>query len=330
MPRTISQLTEGATVYVDETVSGTTTHVPYIYLGLDEGGNARLLRKYAAVQRRMHSSNVASYSGCEADVWLENAVDGFLSRFDAATINALANTSISYVDYTLNAEQTPQLATISRRCFILSYTEEGWAATATGSEGKSYLAALKAAYLADHPEASSVSDNNARIGYNENDNAVSVWMRSASSPANFRSVYTSGNASYNNATVTGFCLRPALAVAPATSVSDEGADEIFLLPDGRRTTWDVSATMSLGQSADMPTKAKLILTTHNITSATIYACNNYADASPTWVQVGADGTVTFGDTKTADHWELGVKVIAVGSTHDAWVGEPALIVETEG
>jgi hypothetical protein len=172
-------------------------------------------------------------------------------------------------------------------------------------------------------------DNNARIGRSSDGNAVNVWMRSGYSAASFRNVSTGGSAGNSSASNGNYWQRPALSVAKATFVSPEGADEIFLLPDGRRTTWDVSATMSLGQSADMPTKAKLILTTHNITSATIYACNNYADASPTWVQVGADGTVTFGDTKTADHWELGVKVIAVGSTHDAWVGEPALIVETE-
>ena len=63
MSRTISQLTPGTMVYVDETVSGVLSHVPYIYLGLDESGNARLLRQYAAVSKRMHSSNVASYSG---------------------------------------------------------------------------------------------------------------------------------------------------------------------------------------------------------------------------------------------------------------------------
>jgi hypothetical protein len=155
-------------------------------------------------------------------------------------------------------------------------------------------------------------------------------MRSGYSAAIFRFVNANGSAGNYNASYGGSWQRPALAVAPATPVSDEGADEIFLLPAGRRTTWDVSATMSLGQSTDRPSKAKLILATHNITSATAYACNNYADDSPTWVQVGVDGTVTFGTTKSADHWELGVKVIAAGSTHDAWVGEPALIVETEG
>jgi hypothetical protein len=322
MSRQIKDLAEGTIVYLDETISGTTTHVPYIYLGIDESDNARLLRFYADVAKRMNATNVASYAGCEADLWLENTETGFLSRFDAATLNCLTNTSISYTDYNTSGDGTVQLVTIVRRCFPLSYTEEGWEETAAGSEGRSYLAALKVA-------TGQTGDNNARIGRSSDGNAVYVWMRSGYSAASFRYVSASGSAGNYYASLGNYWHRPALSVAKATSVSPEGADEIFLLPDGRRTTWDVSATMSLGQSADMPTKAKLILATHNITSATAYACNNYADDSPTWVQVGADGTVTFGTTKTADHWELGVKIEAVGSTHDAWVGEPALIVETE-
>lgn len=323
MSRQIKDLTEGTIVYLDETISGATAHVPYICLGLDEGGNARLLRYYASDKKRMHSSNVASYAGCEADLWLENTETGFLSRFDAATLNALNNTSISYTDYNTSGDGTVQLVTIARRCFLLSRTEEGWPATAAGSEGRSYLAALKVA-------TGETGDNNARIGRSSDGSAVTVWLRSGHSVADFCYVYSNGAEYYNSASFGNFWQRPALSFAKTTPISDEGAASIFLLPDGRRTTWDIAAIMSLGQSTDMPTKAKLILTTHNITSATVYACNNYADASPTWVQVGADGVVTFGTTKTADHWELGVKIEAVGSTHDAWVGEPALIVETEG
>lgn len=320
MARTISQLTEGTLVYLDETVSGTTTHVPYFYLGLDEGGNARLLRKYAAITRRMSSTNVASYSGCEADVWLENTTDGFLSRFDAATINALANTSIKYVDFTLNEEHSAQVVTINRRCFPLSYTEMGWAATTAGSEGKSYLAALKTA------TGQSV-DNAARIGYNESDTAVHVWIRSAYSGANFRNVSTNGSAGYN-ASGTNSWLRPALSVAPATSVSDEGADSIFLLPDGRRITWDVEAAMSLGKTTRRAKKAKVSVSTVDMTDTTVHVCNNYGDASPAWVTADNNGIAALSNTtKTATDWELGVKITAKGSNYQAKIYEPAAIVE---
>lgn len=321
MARTISQLTEGTVVYLDETVSGTTTHVPYFYLGLDEGGNARLLRQYAAIQKRMNSANVASYSGCEADVWLENTTDGFLSRFDAATINALANTSIKYVDFTLNEGHTAQLVTINRRCFLLSYTEWGWAATEAGSEGKSYLEALKTA-------TGQTGDNAARIGYNESSTAVYVWMRSAYSDTGFRIVYAGGNAGSIGASIANGWLRPALSVAPATSVSDEGADPIFLLPDGRRTTWDVEATMSLGKTTRRAKKAKVSVSTVDMTDITIQVCNNYGDASPAWVTADNNGIAALNNTtKTATDWELGVKITAKGSNYQARIYEPAAIVE---
>lgn len=319
MSRTISQLTEGTMVYIDETVSSVTTHTPYIYLGLDEGGNARLLRQYVAVQRRMNATDVASYSGCEADVWLENETDGFLSRLDAATINALAQTSIKYVDYTLSEE--PQVVTIARRCFPLSYTEEGWAATAAGSEGKSYLNALKTFY-------DTTNDNTARIGYTESQTAVNVWMRSALSSTQFRYINSNGSALSVYASFAGFWLRPALSVAPATLVSDEGADAIFLLPDGRKTYWELIATASMGKTASRPKKAKLFNTHDQMSLLAYKLCNNYGDTEPTWENASENGVTTFANTsKTADSWELGVKIEAHASSTNKHIGEPTVIVE---
>ncbi len=320
MSRTISQLTAGTKVYVDETVSGVTNHVPYIYLGLDEGGNARLLRQYAAIQKRMHSSNVASYSGCEADVWLEDEENGFLSRFDAETIDALRNTSISYTDYNQSGDGTVQLLTIARRCFLLSYTEEGWSATAAGSEGQSYLDALKTF-------TGETGDNAARIGYNESGTAVNVWMRSAYSATSFRYVYNNGNAYSSYASDTGYWLRPALSIAPATSVSDEGADAIFLLPEGRRTYWGIEAVVSLGESEARPAKAKLIIDkSDGVYETTYHVCNNLQDTTPTWVECEDGGVCALAETKTGDDWELGVKISVKASGPKESVGEPALIV----
>lgn len=330
MARTIADLTEGTVVYLDETVDGTLTHEPYIYLGIDEAGNARILRATAAIAKRMNATNVASYSGCEADLWLENEETGFLSRFDAETINALSATSISYTDYTLSGDETVQLVTIARRCFLLSYTEEGWEAIAAGSEGRSYLPALKAYYLAQHPEVSTVTDNAARIGYNPSGSAVSVWMRSANSATNFRFVNTNGNASnYNGATGVGNWLRPALSVAPVTPVSDEGTDAIFLLPDGRKTYWGIEATVSCGKTTARPKRAKVILPHDDFYSLNLAICNNYGDATPTWCTCDEGGVATMGMTKTATDWELGVKISAKGAKAGLHVGEPALIVEFE-
>lgn len=327
MSRTIADLTPGTVVWVDETIGGETTHTPYIYLGLDESGNARLLRQVAAIQKRMNSSNVASYDGCEADLWLEDVTNGFLSRFDAATLAALNNTSIKYVDY--NQSGTAQVISIARRCFLLSYSEEGYGNDAAGNEGQSYLPALKAFYLAQHPEAATVADNTARIGYQPNGTAVNVWVRSANSASYFRYVNTGGNTNNFAATNANYWLRPALSVAPATSVSDEGADAIFLLPDGRKTYWGIEATMSLGKTASMPKKCKLTVPHDSFTVLTTQVCNNFGDAVPTWVNCADGGVAEFGTTKTAQDWELGVKIHAEAPAANRTIGEPSMIVEFE-
>ena len=330
MPRTIADLTEGTKVYVDETIDGAVVHEPYIYLGIDEDGNARLLRATAALVKRMHPTNVASYDGCEADVWLENEVSGYLSRFDAETIDALRNTTIAYTDYNHSADGTVQLLTAARRCFLLSYTEEGWAATSAGNEGRSYLPALKAYYLAEHPDVSTVSDNEARIGRNSSGTAVVVWMRSGGSAASFRYVNTAGGASSYYASFTGNWLRPALSVAAATSVSDEGADAIFLLPEGRRTYWGTEAVVPMGESQKRPKSAKLSIdASAGVYEKAYHVCNNLGDTEPTWVACADGGVCQLGEEKTGEKWELGVKISVKASTAKDSVGEPALIVVTD-
>lgn len=316
MSRTISQLAEGTEIYLDETVSGTTTHTPYIYLGQDESNNCLVLRKNAALAKRMHSSNVASYDGCEADVWMENESTGFLSRFDAATINALNYTSITYTDYTKSEGGTVEYLTITRRCFALSYTNLGYGGTA---EGKSFLPALLAYY-------NTATANTARIGRSADNTAVNGWMRSASSSTSFRCVSTNGVAGTGVATNGSFWQRPALSFDPDTLVSDEGEETIFLLPDGRRTTWDIDAIAPVGSSTVRPAQVKLVVAETGIASATYYVTNNAGDANPVWVEIQNGGVATLTNTtKGTTEWQLAVRIVAESNTASGHVGEPALI-----
>ena len=319
MSRTIADLTAGTKIYIDETVSGETTHVPYIYLGIDDYGKARVLRQYAVQAKRMHSSNVAAYAGCEMDTWLENT---FISRFDAATQNALVNTTIKYVDYTQSVGGTAQVLEIARRIFLLSYSEEGYGNDAAGNEGSSFLAALQT--------FTGKTGNAARIVYNASNTAVSAWLRSAYSATNFRFVYASGTANNYNASYTNIWPRPALSVAPATIVSDEGADEIFLLPDGRRTTWDISMEMELGESESRPKQAHVELAKTGISSATVKVCNNFGDAAPVWATCDANGDCDLNNsTKTTTNWKIGIKIEATANSPTGYIGEPAVIVATD-
>lgn len=324
MSRTLADLTAGTLIYVDESVDGETEHTPYIYLGVDDNGNARLLREYAVIAKRMNATNVASYAGCEMDMWLEDDTNGFLSRFDAATLNALVQTAIKYVDYTQSADGTAQVLQISRRCFLLSYSEEGYGNDPAGNEGSSFLPALKAF-------TGLTNDNQARITYSEtNGQAVYAWMRSAYSASNFRYVGTGGNASSGNASGTSVWPRPALSVAPATIVSDEGADVIFLLPDGRRTTWNVNVAFSLGESTERPAEAKVELGEVGITASSIDVCNNYGDATPAWVRCDETGYAELpNETKETTDWNIGIRISAEGNTPESYIGEPIVTVAVE-
>lgn len=313
MSRTIAELTAGEKVYLDETIDGVLSHVPYIYLGQDDSGNCIILREAVAIQKRMHSANVAVYDGCEADVWLEDEDAGYLSRFDAATRAALVSTQIK-----CNSITTGEIGMIARRCFLLSYTELGYATTP--DECVSYLAALQT--------ATGKTGNNARIAYNSAAAAVGWWLRSAGSETQFRGVSTGGYAS-SYATYAGIWLRPALSVAPATIVSDGTEDTIYLLPDSAKAYREVDAVVYVGSSDKRPKRARVMVNAVNCTSLQLRVSNNAKDASPTWVSVTNGGTADLPNTtKTTDAWELGVKIYATSGGR-AEIGEPVVIAEME-
>lgn len=314
MSRTIADLTAGTIIYLDETVDGTLSHVPFIYLGQDDSGNCRILRQYAAVAKKMNSTNETTYDGCLADTWLNNETDGYLSRFDGATRLSFVATQIK-----INSISTSTVGTIARRCFLLSESEVG--NTTTPDEGTSILDVLKTV-------ANTTNANTARIAYNESLSAVGWWLRSAASPAQFRGVSNGGGVRSNNAT-SSYWLRPALSVAPATIVSDQGEDTIYLLPDSSKLYREIDATIYCGSSTARPKKARAIVPATNCSLFELQISNNAKDDSPIWVSAENNVAVDLSnDTKTTTDWELGVKIYAQ-SSGKALIGEPVVIVETE-
>lgn len=315
MSRTISQLTPGTEVFLDEGV----VHTPYIYLGLNTDGNAIILRADPWKQKRMNNTATAHYDGCEADVLLNSAEEGgFLSLFDEATHNALNATSFELSDYTLDG--TLQYVTLTRRVFLPTYAMLGYA---TRQGTPSFLDALKTYY-------NTTSANTARIARDTSETAVVWWMADGYSASHFRYVLTNGTAGNFSATNAYCWLRPALSVAPATLVSDEGADAIFLLPSGRRTYWEVEATAFLGNSEKRPNKAKIVLEEVDVANATYKVSNNAKDTTPTWVNVTNGGVADLtNETKETTDWELGVQIEAQISTATGYVGAPSLIITTE-
>ena len=219
MSKAIADLTPGTGVKIRETVNGSTKLVEYIYLGIDDDGNARLLREAAASRRRMNNKCVANYDGCEADQWLEDGEDGFLARFDDATLAALRPTTIHFRRVLPSGNTVFPL--IDRKVFLLSSRELG---VDDDEPGTCYLDALKKYYDTD-------DDWDARVAVDDDRSAVSWWMRSGGSASQFRYVNANGSAYNINATYGNLWQRPAISVAPATIVSDEDADEILLLPE---------------------------------------------------------------------------------------------------
>lgn len=219
MSRTIKELEPGTGVQINEKVGKIYKYTEYIYLGLDGSGNARLLRERALMPKRMHSSNAAHYDGCEADLWYEDELTGFLSRFDDATIAALRPTKICYRNVEGHDSTYPE---IMRRAFPLSMKEYGYD---TGETDTSFLPALMSYYNTDDEYV-------AREQRNDDGGYVHAWMRSGLSAAQFRSVGSSGAASNYGASCGSFWQRPAISVSPDTIVSDEGADTILLLQEG--------------------------------------------------------------------------------------------------
>ena len=314
MSRTIADLTAGTIIYLDETVDGTLSHVPFIYLGQDDSGNCRILRQYAAVAQKMNSTNETTYDGFLADTWLNNETDGYLSRFDGATRLSFVATQIK-----INSISTSTVGTIARRCFLLSESEVG--NTTTPDEGTSILDALKTV-------ANTTSANIARIAYNESLSAVYWWLRSAASETQFRNVVNDGSVGSYYATGANW-LRPALSVAPATIVSDQGEDTIYLLPDSSKLYREIDATIYCGSSTARPKKARAIVPATNCSLFELQISNNAKDDSPIWVSAENNVAVDLSNTtKTTENWEIGVKIYAQ-SGGKALIREPIVIAEME-
>lgn len=307
--RTLGDLSLGTHVWLYEK-SGS-TEVPVLYYLLKKSAlNGILLRAECLMAKRMHSSAEANYpdalgegSGdgtvCEADKWLCTT---FISTYLPNALQmALSPETIKYYDLNCKYSIEPQTIEIARRVFLLSSTELGY--RTTPDEGPSIFDALCT--------ATNKTGNAARIGYNASATAVSLWLRSAHSASNFRRVYADGYEDNHSATSASFWLRPALSVALATSVSPEGTDDIFLLPDPEKTHRDVGGTAILGTTTRRPTSAKLLVTMENVFDADLKICNNANDAAPAWEDATPNTTHVFTNTtKTADKWALGFKFYA--------------------
>lgn len=289
MSRVISQIELGSSVWLREN----DTDTEYILTRKDQNG-CELLRKYCVSQKRMHSSNVSVYDGCEADLWLTNSETGFLSRFSETLQSNLVNRSIS--TFTYGDEESHY---ISRKCYLYSYGDLYSISTSALYKEVNIVTALQI-------NKKIWDANTAKIARNPaNTENVNWWLRSASSATNFWNVNINGSAISYNASNLICWMRPVLNVSPDTIVSDEGANIIYLLPEEKPRVVEYKGR--IGVASAFPTYGCVKVDTSNLTNTVIKVTNNWGDGVPVWQTVQNDVQFQFANTeKQTENWELGI------------------------
>ncbi len=317
MPRAISAIDVNTTIlHYDETINGVTTTCAYWPLKKDANGNVLVVRELVEEPGRgINTTNDSDYIDGGMDTHLNDAENGFLSRFDAKMRACIIPASIK-----IKPNGASEVTEISRQVFLLSETEVGGSATL--GEGESILPALMA-------HADTTNANTARIARNTAGTACNWWLRSTASAEQSRCVYDYGSVGSNNSSNAGYYGRPAFWVSADTLVSDETEDTIYILPDPTHLYRELEFVVYLGETENRPKKAKVQVEITNATESSIKISNNAKDTNPVWVECTNGGVAELTNTvKETDNWALGVKIYAKSGGR-ATVGEPALIVEVE-
>lgn len=308
MSRTLNQLDLGTSVYLEE--NGTPKE--YILMKKDVDG-CILLRAQALVARRINPTNVSTYENSEMDNWLINEETGYLSLFDTATKNAI----ISRSRPTYDCGDT-QCRWISRRAFLLTQGEM-FNSTATALEPLTTLVPALFIWKGTNDA------NTARIGRSEANTAVNWWLSSPLSAANVFYVNAGGASNSYSASVAYGWARPALNVASATIVSDEGADRIYLMP--AQSYREVSFSGKALEVAERPIKAVVEYEATNLYDVVVEVCNNYGDANPVWVPCTSGVEVDLTNTvKQTTDWQVGIRCYAKSSSY-GYFEEPIITLE---
>ena len=297
---TISQVTPGALVYFNTTLSDSDASTPFIVLGLSKQGNSILLLQKIVYESKVfhtgdspyYTSNIEKYLSADA-----SETDSYRSKLPEAIRNVLVNTEIeSYV-----FENKTTMIT-SKDIFLPSVTELGGTDSSYHVEGKSYLDVLKIAYTTD-------DDNTAKVTQTSTGGQNFYWTRTAKDKSSTYIIYTNGIITFASNPLGGSYVRPILSASPDTLVSEDSSGTISLLPTSIAHEIDIS--FYCGSSKLCPTKARLLSNILNADSYTISITNNYKDSEPVWTVADADGFANLSNTtKTTDKYELGVRVQA--------------------
>lgn len=311
MPRTIKEIELGSSVWAREGDQD----VEFILTRKDSSG-CEIHREKAYINKRMHSTNTAIYEDCEADQWLIDEENGYLSLFSPAFRSNVINRSISTFTY-----GDSEYHEISRRCYLYSY---GDYFLSTPTELYKEVNVIHALMI----NKNVMDANSARIARNNADTEnVDVWTRSAYSATVFWFVGNGGASSRSIATSTGNWVRPVLNMSPDTIVSDEGASKIFILPEEKPRAVEFKGRA--GTSEARPKKVLVRIDSHNLVNQELKVSINYDDPEPVWQTVNNNEETTItNETKQSSDWVIGVH--CYGETPDSTEGyfrEPIIVVE---
>nr|DAJ88080.1 MAG TPA: hypothetical protein [Caudoviricetes sp.] len=310
MARPISGIDLTEVLHYTETISGVTQTVAYWPIRKDADGVVLLRKNVLDEQRKMSTTDEATYINNLVDTWLNDETAGYLSYFDEKMRACIIPSTIKIKPY--NSDVVTEIA---RQVYLLSEDE-----VATGGvEGESILPMLKA-------HTGETNDNNARKAFNTDGVLKNWWLRNAVSAEQFQFILSNGVLSYTSAS-TNASVRPVFKVANNTLVSDKTSDTIYILPDASKPYRELSFTAFLGSTAQRPKRAKVQVAINYATEKTIYISNNAKDANPVWVTCEPDQVVELPNAeKTTELWELGVKIYAKGEGR-VTCGEPVAIAE---
>lgn len=316
----ITALPVGSFVKINETIDGVKVAKPYQILATvatNPYGNDKVFcirYRYTdkvSDKRFGISSTDTMYEGSVLDTVLQSE---FSSYYDVATLSVIATSTVKCLDIA-----TLETYTVGRKFFAPSPNELGGKKTGDPTDQINYYT-KNADRVVSSDSGESGGQVFTRIPFSSN------TIYNLHYNGDIRGVYTPNNSSAMNG------IRPCCNILATAYVSDEPDEDGYyaLIPDPDDQYLYVRFHCSLGTVDDMPLKVRVDLTTEgNPEITSLQVCNNYGDETPTWetMTVGEKHTFT-NTTKTADNWEIGVKVEAMGE-NTIRVYEPFAIVQTE-
>ena len=315
MARAIETIDLTEVLHYEETIGGVVVTVKYLPLRKDSDGVLLIRDLVVEPEQIINKTKNSTYIDSAMDTYLNNAENGYLSRFDTKMQDCIIPTAIK-----LKPDGADEVTEIARQIFLLSETEVG--GNNTLGEGENMLSAFET-------HRNTADADTARIACNTAGTACRWWLRSAASSTYLCCVAAGGYFSSNVSSYRNFA-RPAFKVRNGTMVSDQGEDTIYIFPDEAHLYRELEFVTYLGGSQNRPKKAKVQVDISNATESSIKISNNAKDTSPAWVECTNGSVAEMTNTaKETDNWELGVKIYAKSGGR-AIVGEPVLMVETDG